>query len=783
MVVKLRRMLSILVMVCMVLLMLPARTWAAEVGNADDPTLAATGDDVIFSTRRVTVYRDSTVDEIIAAYGEEKLKTPSCYGGYAYTFYHDNYEDFLYVETVPSGKIAAFSVFGEFQSFVGNSGDKTSSSHSTVYDKYSDWETGTLWAVNALFYNNLSWDERKTAVELYLKDAHYGEAIAQHTALMWNGVSAYFGKKASVKFDSRTFYINRQLLENGSDLSKYCRSIGDNSFNHISTSSGLSPSTDKAQVPSPLEHASKAKSYTLPNESYIVCDHFYSDSAYGNTLGSLNPRFYEKGVRVPYTAEETARIAQMNQMYKESLAQWAAGKDTYRLEPSQSTSLPLEAGKLNQDCLESAVTFLNMIRVGAGIPEFVHSEDLSDCCQHKAVLNNYIRKTGISNPNPHQPARPDGVDEEFYSKAQFGGPENIYGASGGIVASITNALDDRAGDKITCGHRYNLLDPNYKYVGFGDDEGQCVHKLNEYQAANIDVVAWPSKGVMVTAAGGGSGQMFTVKFYAPYELTNNSGVKFKCLNTGEIITFESGMENTQAKQLYRNGAIISYCDNSIAMTAGNVYEITVTNVKNSNTGHISDYTYRSVYVSLDEVGGAAELALSADTLSIREGKTKKLNAIVFPVDVSNKMVTWSSDNKEVAVVNENGYVTAVGSGTAVITAQTDNGVQATCTVQVGAGYDESELVLERAEQTTAPYTAILTNNSGETISVNLMIAVYDGDERMLDCRNQRETVVDSDSVEISVNTPADASVVKVFVLDAASFAPLRTPFTDNKITA
>ncbi|WP_307755532.1 Ig-like domain-containing protein [uncultured Cloacibacillus sp.] len=73
---------------------------------------------------------------------------------------------------------------------------------------------------------------------------------------------------------------------------------------------------------------------------------------------------------------------------------------------------------------------------------------------------------------------------------------------------------------------------------------------------------------------------------------------------------------------------------------------------------------------------------------IYKGGTRKLDAIVKPNDAGNKNVSWKSSRDDVAIVNENGLVTAIAVGSADITVTTedtdDDGQQCTdtCTVTV-----------------------------------------------------------------------------------------------------
>ena len=72
--------------------------------------------------------------------------------------------------------------------------------------------------------------------------------------------------------------------------------------------------------------------------------------------------------------------------------------------------------------------------------------------------------------------------------------------------------------------------------------------------------------------------------------------------------------------------------------------------------------------------------VAPETAELEEGETLELTVAVLPDDATDPAVTWESDKPDVASV-ENGVVTAVKEGTAVITA-TAGGKTATCSVAV-----------------------------------------------------------------------------------------------------
>ena len=78
--------------------------------------------------------------------------------------------------------------------------------------------------------------------------------------------------------------------------------------------------------------------------------------------------------------------------------------------------------------------------------------------------------------------------------------------------------------------------------------------------------------------------------------------------------------------------------------------------------------------------------ISDSTLSLMRGTSAALSAVVVPWTATDRTVSWSSSDESIAVVNQNGVVTALTTGEAVITATSnlDPDFSASCTVTVTA---------------------------------------------------------------------------------------------------
>ncbi|MBO0441183.1 M6 family metalloprotease domain-containing protein, partial [Candidatus Enterococcus ikei] len=78
-----------------------------------------------------------------------------------------------------------------------------------------------------------------------------------------------------------------------------------------------------------------------------------------------------------------------------------------------------------------------------------------------------------------------------------------------------------------------------------------------------------------------------------------------------------------------------------------------------------------------------DITLNPAKLSLDVGKIEQLTATITPDNATNKTVTWRSSDEKIATVDQKGLVTAQASGTATITAETEDGKQtASSTVEV-----------------------------------------------------------------------------------------------------
>ena len=178
---------------------------------------------------------------------------------------------------------------------------------------------------------------------------------------------------------------------------------------------------------------------------------------------------------------------------------------------------------------------------------------------------------------------------------------------------------------------------------------------------------------------------------------------------------------------------------------------TITAIVAANGSHEKLVATCEVTVSVPVTG----ITLSETKLPLLKGATAKLTATVSPTDATNKKVRWSSNNTMVATV-ENGTVTAVSAGNAIITVTTEDGSHtARCEVVVtdpvpvtGVTLSQTKLPLLRGA--TAKLTATVsptgaTNRKITWSSNNTAVAIVEsGTVAALSAGNATITVTTED---------------------------------------
>ena len=154
------------------------------------------------------------------------------------------------------------------------------------------------------------------------------------------------------------------------------------------------------------------------------------------------------------------------------------------------------------------------------------------------------------------------------------------------------------------------------------------------------------------------------------------------------------------------------------------------------------------------------IKLNKSKATLNVGKKITLKATVSPEDATDQSVKWKSSNKSVATVSSSGKVTAVGAGTAKITAtaKDGSGVKATCTITVinpvtAIVLDQTTVSLNAGETVTLAAT-VSPDDAGKALnweSSNTAVATVDSEGKV--------TAVDAGNAEITA-TAADGSGVK-----------------------
>ncbi|MBR1635562.1 MAG: Ig-like domain-containing protein [Lachnospiraceae bacterium] len=163
------------------------------------------------------------------------------------------------------------------------------------------------------------------------------------------------------------------------------------------------------------------------------------------------------------------------------------------------------------------------------------------------------------------------------------------------------------------------------------------------------------------------------------------------------------------------------------------------------------YTATCEVTVTDEPILATSIVLDKTTLTMAKDKIRTLTATVSPTNITEEVV-WSSNDESIALVDENGVVTAKAVGTATIIATTEeSNLKATCEVTVEAEYKTSVKTATTGSPGVALQSAGVVNGS-DGLELQLSPVTAAGKEAL-----QEE--IDEDSLSYSTSHFFDLQLV------------------------
>ena len=413
---------------------------------------------------------------------------------------------------------------------------------------------------------------------------------------------------------------------------------------------------------------------------------------------------------------KTPSQAEINAMYAEIPFDTSMG-DTYAVKPK--TTSPYAAGRLSDDTMNNALNMLNFSRFVAGVPsDVVLDDNYIELAQTGSLLN---AVNGLS----HTPEQPKGFPDDLYEKGWRGcSGSNLSAGHFSLAYNITTGWlnDGDVGNINRVGHRRWMLNPTMSATGFGSvDNYRSIYVFGHDKNTNIsDFVAWPAQNMpmdLINDIFEPSKYPWSISLGSDYQTADASSIKvtLRDKNSGKTWTFSEKTSDFDGNYFSVNGIgygsmgsciIFRPKTSEVKYAAGSKFEVSVTGLKD-RFGRDKSLSYTVTFFSLNKT--TVSIRLSQSSLKMLPGDTKTLTATVTPEDTSGTGISWSSNNPDVATVDQNGTVTAIVPGDAVITA-TYKGKRATCKVAVrNYTLSRTELSFDLAD---GPSTETLTVSDG-----------------------------------------------------------------------
>lgn len=220
----------------------------------------------------------------------------------------------------------------------------------------------------------------------------------------------------------------------------------------------------------------------------------------------------------------------------------------------------------------------------------------------------------------------------------------------------------------------------------------ATNKTLTWKSSNADIVSVDQNG-MVKAIAPGS-VTITATSHNGKQATCNVKVSDPIvavtsilLNKTTLNMFIGDTEQLVATILPENAT-----DKSVTWKSNNASVVTVE--QNGNVKAVAQGTAQITLTAKNGVQALCTVNVSKPVIEVTSislnktevymvvGNTEQIIVTVLPENATDKSVTWKSNNTSVVTVDQNGIVNAVAAGSAIITATSKNGKQATCGVKI-----------------------------------------------------------------------------------------------------
>ncbi len=388
----------------------------------------------------------------------------------------------------------------------------------------------------------------------------------------------------------------------------------------------------------------------------------------------------------------------------------------------------------------------------------------------------------ISDSNSNVSNNNDNSDgEDWFTTSQNVGYFNSTNSSGYPVLRYESGRSDRCSG----GFRSDVPEQdvevgydsfvNWTWSTYGDWSSNNNECLITYKSSNNNIATVSSKGKMETKSTG------TVYIY-------------QCLNDAkskkELLCFKGKLNVKEKNKIEHKDVYLINCNANSFMEVGDTQIVnsqilptdysptkftwsssdpSVVSIVDNELGKVKALKPGEVTIYLKAENGVEggcpitvmkkkvavkSISINKKELTLDKGSREQLRATISPDNATDKSIMWTTSDSSVASVSEDGMVTAIGKGTAIIKAISSDGtISANCKVTVnyneveGVSLNKTNLTLYKGESETLIATIKPTN----AVNKNLSFSSSDSAIASVDS-NGLVTAKKEGSVTITVTT-------------------------------